>query len=188
MLTLSINERRNYCVQRIEKKPWVTCANYWQRILYMKGPTTQQRLDRKNFFPLFVYSFLPSAFLVLFFLLFLASFRIFPPTFFHPHFPIRIRHPQVSGPRLTDTPVKSLKLLSTLGKVSCHGNSLGFCHSVERLIKSRTNFHNVMKQTTTGQAFKKRWNFFKIYFNEKINLNLAKYIHTYFIVVIVILY
>ena len=39
-----------------------------------------------------------------------------------------------------------------------------------------------MKQTTTGQAFKKRWNFFKIYFNEKINLNLAKYIHTYFIV------
>ena len=32
---------------------------------------------------------------------------------------------------------------------------LGFCHSVERLIKSRTNFLNVMKQTTIGQAFKK---------------------------------
>ena len=27
--------------------------------------------------------------------------------FFHPHFPIRIRHPQVSGPRFTDTPVIS---------------------------------------------------------------------------------
>ena len=34
----------------------------------------------------------------------------FPSAFFHPHFPIRIRHPQVSGPRFTDTPQKSLFL------------------------------------------------------------------------------
>ena len=25
--------------------------------------------------------------------------------FFYPHFPIRFRHPQVSGPRFTDTPI-----------------------------------------------------------------------------------
>ena len=61
---------------------------------------------KKDFFPLFVYSFLPSAFFVLFFLLFLASFRIFRSTFFHRHFPIRIHHPQVSGPRFTDTPLQ----------------------------------------------------------------------------------
>ena len=42
---------------------------------------------------------LPSTFLV-FFLLTFFVIRIF---FFHPHFPIRIRHPQVSGPRFTDT-------------------------------------------------------------------------------------
>ena len=41
---------------------------------------------------MFVCLFLPSAFLVLFF----------------PHFPIRIRHPQVSGPRFTDTPLYSV--------------------------------------------------------------------------------
>ena len=151
---------------------------------FCKWRTQSRDRDLKERFLSFVCLFISTIRFLrfFFFFTFLASFRIFPSTFFHPHFPIRIRHPQVSGPRLTDTPLKSLKLLSTLQKVSCHGNSLGFCHSVERLIKSRTNFHNVMKQTTTGQAFKKRWNFFKIYFNEKINLNLAKYIHTYFIV------
>ena len=46
--------------------------------------------------------FLPSAFLVFFVLLFLLS-AFFPSAFFYQHFPIRIRHPQVSGPRLTDT-------------------------------------------------------------------------------------
>ena len=61
---------------------------------------------KKDFFPLFVYSFLPSALFVLFFFTFLASFRIFPSTFFHPHFPTRIHHPQVSGPRFTDTPLQ----------------------------------------------------------------------------------
>ena len=97
-----INER-NYRDQRIKKKPWVTCTNYWQRILYMKGPTMRQRLER--FFPLFVclftYLFLPSAFLVSFFSYFFWHLS----TFFHPHFPIRIRYPQVSGPRFTDTPL-----------------------------------------------------------------------------------
>ena len=64
-----------------------------------------KRLERKISFLncLFVYFiiiiiFLPSTFLFFFFLLFLLS------AFFYPHFPIRIRHPQVSGPRFTDTP------------------------------------------------------------------------------------
>ena len=139
----------------------------------MKGPTTQQRLERKiSFLCLLIHSCHPLFSFYSFYFFWLLS------AFSH-------SHPPSAGIRsasYTDTPLKSLKLLSTLQKVSCHGNSLGFCHSVERLIKSRTNFHNVMKQTTTGQAFKKRWNFFQIYFNEKINLNLAKYIHTYFIV------
>ena len=40
----------------------------------------------------------------LFFLLTFFVIRIFfPSAFFYPHFPIRIRHPQVSGPRFTDT-------------------------------------------------------------------------------------
>ena len=69
--------KRNYRVQRIEKKPRVTCANYWQRVLYMKGPTMWQNLERKiSFLCLFVCLFLPSAFLVLFFPHF--SIRIFP--------------------------------------------------------------------------------------------------------------
>ena len=37
-----------------------------------------------------------------FLLLFLLS-AFFPSAFFYPHFPIRIRHPLVSGPRFTDT-------------------------------------------------------------------------------------
>ena len=46
--------------------------------------------------------FLLSAFLVLF--LFFWFIRIFfPSAFYYPHFSIRIRHPQVSGPRFTDT-------------------------------------------------------------------------------------
>ena len=69
--------------------------------MYVKGPTMWQRLERKISFLncLFVYFFLflPSAFLVFFLLLFLLS------AFFYPHFPIHIRHPQVSGPRFTDT-------------------------------------------------------------------------------------
>ena len=65
--------KRNYRVQRIEKKTWVTCTNYWQRILYMKGPTMWQNLERKISF---LCLFLPSAFLVLFFPHF--SIRIFP--------------------------------------------------------------------------------------------------------------
>ena len=52
------------------------------------------------------------------------------------------------------------KILETIeysgkGFIEMEIPQLGFCHSVERLIKSRTNFLNVMKQTTIGQAFKK---------------------------------
>ena len=58
------------------------------------------------------------------------------------------------------------KILETIeysgkGFIEMEIPQLGFCHSVERLIKSRTNFLNVMKQTTIGQAFKKWRNFFK---------------------------
>ena len=34
----------------------------------------------------------------------------FPSAFFYPHFPIRIRHPPVSGPRFTDTQVETLSI------------------------------------------------------------------------------
>ena len=46
-----------------------------------------------SFVCLFIIIFLPSAFIVFFLLL-----------FFYPHFPIHVRHLQVSGPRLIDTP------------------------------------------------------------------------------------
>ena len=52
-----------------------------------------------SFACLFIYFFCHPHFLF-FFLLTFFVIRIF----FHPHFPIRIRHPQVSGPRFTDTP------------------------------------------------------------------------------------
>ena len=57
------------------------------------------------------------------------------------------------------------KILETIeysgkGFIEMEIPQLGFCHSVERLIKSRTNFLNVMKQTTIGQAFKKMAEFF----------------------------
>ena len=84
-----INER-NYRVQRIMKKPWVTCANYWQRVLYMR--VQPRGSDLKDFFPLFV-------------CLFIYLFIIY---FCHPHFPISIHHPQVSGPRFTDTPLDAV--------------------------------------------------------------------------------
>ena len=37
-----------------------------------------------------------------------------PSAFFYPHFPIRIRHPQVSGSRLTDTRTKHLNASESL--------------------------------------------------------------------------
>ena len=38
---------------------------------------------------------------------FFFSYFFCYPHFFHPHFSIRIRHPQISGPRFTDTPSTS---------------------------------------------------------------------------------
>ena len=52
-----------------------------------EGPNHATETWKKDFFPLFVYLFLPSAFHVLLFLLFLASFRIFPSAFSHSHPP-----------------------------------------------------------------------------------------------------
>ena len=57
---------------------------------------------KEKFLSLIVCLFYPHIFF--FFLLTFFVIRIFfPSAFFYPHFPIRIRHPQVSGPRLTDT-------------------------------------------------------------------------------------
>ena len=83
-------------------KNWLDLT--WHHVLYVsEGSNHVTATWKKDFFPLFVCLFiylfiLPSAFLV-FFLLTFFVIRIF----FHPHFPIRIRHPQVSGPRFTDT-------------------------------------------------------------------------------------
>ena len=51
----------------------------------------------------YYYFFCHSHFSFFFFLLFSLSAFFFPSAFFYPHFLIRIRHPQVSGPRFTDT-------------------------------------------------------------------------------------
>ena len=71
----------------------------------------------------FIITFLPSTFLVLFFLLFLLS------AFFYPHFRIRIRHPQVPGPRFTDTRLVPLYLLQKEKKTKQkkQKNAILFC-------------------------------------------------------------
>ena len=75
--------QRNYRVQN--------CANYWHHVLYVsEGSNHVTATWKKDFFPFFLYVFL-------YFFIFLSS------AFFYPHFPIRIRQPQVSGPRFTDT-------------------------------------------------------------------------------------
>ena len=96
-----------------ERNYWVqNCANYWHHVLdvsAVKGPTMWRRLERKisflDGFFLFIYSFFfcYPHFSFFFFLIFLLSAFFFPSAFFYPHFPIRIRHPQVSGPRFKDT-------------------------------------------------------------------------------------
>ena len=48
-----------------------------------------------SFFAIYIFSFYSYLFWFI---------RIFPSAFYYPHFCIRIRHPQVSGPRFTDTP------------------------------------------------------------------------------------
>ena len=60
-----------------------------------EGPNHSTETWKKNLFPLLVNSFLPSAFLVLFFLLFLASFRIFPFASAIRRYSVRVlyRHP-----------------------------------------------------------------------------------------------
>ena len=61
--------QRNYRVQN--------CANYWHHVLYVKGPTTWQRLERKiSFLSLFVYL-----------LIYFFAIRIFLSAFSHPHPP-----------------------------------------------------------------------------------------------------
>ena len=95
-----INER-NYRVKN--------CANYWHHVLYVsEGSNHVTATWKKDFFPLlvclFLFFFLLSAFLVFFSSYFFCyPHFFFPSAFFYPHFPIRIRHPQVSGPRFTDT-------------------------------------------------------------------------------------
>ena len=95
---------RNYRVQN-------HCVNYWHHVLYViEGPTIScDSYLKERFLSLIVclhilFISLFSAFLFFFFfLLFLLS------AFCYPHFPIRIRHPQISGPisglRFTDTPL-----------------------------------------------------------------------------------
>ena len=81
----------------------------------VKGPTMWQRLERKMSFLncLFVCCFFCYPhFSFFFFLHFLLSAFFLPSAFFYPHFPIRIRHPQVSGPRFTDTPSISIYFLT----------------------------------------------------------------------------
>ena len=92
---ISVTNERNYRVQN--------CANYWHHDLYVSEGSNHVTASFLNcVFVYFNFFFWPSAFLVFFLLLFLFSVFL-PSAFFYPHFPIRIRHPQVSGPRLTDT-------------------------------------------------------------------------------------
>ena len=63
----------------------------------------------------YYYFFCHPHFSFFFSLLFLLSAFFFcPSAFFYPHFPIRIRHPQVSGSRFTDTRTKRLNASESL--------------------------------------------------------------------------
>ena len=65
------------------KKPWVTCANYWERTLYTKDPTMRQRLERKiSFVCLFVYFCHPH--------FWFYSFRIFPSASAIRRYPVHV--------------------------------------------------------------------------------------------------
>ena len=80
-------------------------VNYWHHILYVsEGSNHWQRLEREISFLncLFVYI------IIIFFAIRIS--RIFSSYYFcYPHFLIRIRYPQVSGPRFTDTPLAGMR-------------------------------------------------------------------------------
>ena len=75
------------------------------------GPITTHDIYLKERFLSFIFLFVLSFFCYLHFLVFFFSFfglsAFFPSAFYYPNFSIRIRHPQVSGPRITDTPLIS---------------------------------------------------------------------------------
>ena len=76
------------------------CANYWHHDLYVRVQPCDSDLKERflSLIVLFVY-------LLIFFAIRIS--RFFPLTFFVIRiFSIRIRHPQVSGPRFTDTLLK----------------------------------------------------------------------------------
>ena len=56
-----------------------------------------------SFLCLFVFSFFAIS-IFSFYSYFFGLSTFFPSAFYYPHFSIRIRHPQVSGPHFTDTP------------------------------------------------------------------------------------
>ena len=56
-----------------------------------------------SFLCLFVFFFFCYLHFLVLFLFFLVYPHFFPSAFYYPHFSIRIRHPQVSGPHFTDT-------------------------------------------------------------------------------------
>ena len=97
------------------------CVNYWHHVLYVsEGSNHVTATWKKDFFPLFVCLFIFFAIRISRF--FFSSYffcypNFFPSAFFHPHFPIRIRHPQVSGPRFTDTPIQWPSLISMFLKL-----------------------------------------------------------------------
>ena len=69
--------------KELRKKPWVTCTNYWQHMLYMKGPTMRQQLERKiSVLFLFAYLFI---YLFIYFAISISRFIPFP-FFGYPHF------------------------------------------------------------------------------------------------------
>ena len=84
-----------YRVEKIEKKAWATCANYWQRVLYMKAPQPCDSDLKERFlsFCLFVCLFV---YLFIYFAIRMSRFILFTffgyPLFFlfsfsHPHPP-----------------------------------------------------------------------------------------------------
>ena len=80
-----------------------------QHFLYVDGRVQPCDSDLKERF----LSLIVCLFMYLFFAIRISRFFLilfFFMRIFYPHFPIRIRHPQVSGPRFTDTPNKSLSI------------------------------------------------------------------------------
>ena len=105
ILTAVLRRRNEACgitgFKELRKKPWVTCANYWQCVLYRKGPPYDNNLKERfhSFLCMFTcfFLFLLSAFSRFILTIFGLS-AFLPSAFYYLHFSIST-FPSVSAIR-----------------------------------------------------------------------------------------